>query len=61
MNKKGFGISSIQDLGTGDNVEITTNPDETPSTITITKYDGKKITSKDNIWDYFKERGLSNC
>lgn len=60
MNKKGFGISSIQDIGTGDNAEITTNPDETPSTITITKYDDKKITSKDNIWDYFKERGLSD-
>lgn len=59
MNKKEFSISSIQDLGTGDEVKITTNPDETPSTITITKYDGKKITNKDKVWDYFKEKGLS--
>ena len=49
MNKKGFGISSIQDLGTGDNAEITTNPDETPSTITITKYDGKKRSEERRV------------
>ena len=56
MNKKEFRISSIQVLGSGDEVKFTTNPDETPSTITITKYDGKKITIKIKYGTILKRR-----